>query len=287
MLAYYDLACSPPTYDVVTFLLAAERERLKRGAQGLTIEILPGPVEGFRNDRLWPRDIATRKLLLARIVIPMCRMLPSCTSLKVRNDRPDHPEAGSIGYGNYLIGFQTFVACMGEGIRPLRLQDGVTRRPNLITLTLRECEHHPARNSKIGEWIDAARTLKRIGFEIVVVRDSRNMAASIDGVEISPEAAFNLASRAALYRSAACNLFISNGPAWFACALDVPTLIMRPTTDAAGPIYGTAHFANIGLRRGQSMRGAPGYQELCWQDDLSSNIVQAAVSFMRRNPLNA
>src|SRR4051812_34272242 len=100
---YYDLSCCPPTYDFVTFLLQLERRRLELGEAETAIEILPGPVGGFREDNLWPGGSEARETLLGAIVRPLCGLLPSCGSVLRRPDRP--PAAvPAYGYGHYGIG---------------------------------------------------------------------------------------------------------------------------------------------------------------------------------------
>jgi hypothetical protein len=98
--------------------------------------------------------------------------------------------------------------------------------PSLVTLTLRECEHWPERNSKVEEWQKAAVAIRSMGYRARIVRDAR-----FDGT-------LDLESRANLYRSAACNMFVSNGPAWFAMALDAPAVIMRPATEGTHQLAG-------------------------------------------------
>jgi hypothetical protein len=275
--AYYDLEKCPASYDVVSFLLHVERERLRRGEDRVEINIIPGPELGFRKDNLWPRSVDERRRLLHRVVVPMCRMLPG-SSVTVYGERPPE-EAGSIGYGEYSMPFKRFVAGYAQGIRPFRCPP-LSAPQDYITITLREAEHHPQRNSRTEEWIKAARTMMDMGYSVVVVRDTTMADVSLAGITTSPTAAYSLDVRAALYGAAACNLFVSNGPAWFAMALDAPVLMLRPATEGIGTLYSAAGLERMGIPAGGQIPGAPVYQRLVWEEDTADAILLAFQGFM-------
>ena len=46
--AFYDLAVSPATFDIVHFLILAEQARILSELNSLHIVMVPGPNEGFR-----------------------------------------------------------------------------------------------------------------------------------------------------------------------------------------------------------------------------------------------
>src|SRR5687768_13436616 len=98
MIACYDLARCPPTYDVVAFLALAEAERLRRGDDQINVHILPGPVGGFRRDGLWPHSIAERELMRDRVLHPLCYLLPSVVSVSVTR------KVDGWGTGKYYVG---------------------------------------------------------------------------------------------------------------------------------------------------------------------------------------
>ncbi len=299
--AYYDLARNPPTYDVVTFLLSAERERIRRGEDSLAIEIVPGPQEGFRQDklqdRLWPYSTNARKATLANIVVPMCTMLPSVKHLAVHDARPKMPgyefvvqgprgiRSGEIthetpdqktwGWMSYTVSFYQFVVAMGEGVRPLRPREPVERDSQLVTITLREAEHWPLRNSKVAEWHRAATHIRKMGFRVEIVRDTRLADKPLGGMIINPVASRDLHERANLYHRAYCNLFVSNGPAWFALALDANVLVVRPTTEGVHRLSNLEAFTKFGIMPGEQIPSSPSYQRLAWVDDTAENIIVA------------
>jgi hypothetical protein len=278
--AYYDLATSPASYDIVSFLSEIEAERIRRDESQLNIIILPGPVGGFRRDNLWPREITVRRLMLEQIALPMAHLLPSAT-VEVANDRPTQPVANSVGFGVSLYGLAVHVKALKDGSRPLRPLVEPRQKEKLITITLREADHWPERNSDFAQWIRAAEELSCLGYNIVFVRDTRKCAEPIALFPINVEAAVDLKARAALYRSALCNLFVSNGPAWFAIALDAPVLMFKPTIAGHLHVFTESYFQQCGVTPGQQLPSSPDYQRLVWCDDRADLIVAECQKFLK------
>jgi hypothetical protein len=276
---FYDLACCPPTYDAISALCRAEAERRRLGAEIIEIEILPGPVGGFRSDNLWPRSVDERSRMLRNVLLPLCHLLPN-VSITLHPFRP--PGVHGIGIGQKLYGLPELVATYARDIRPLRPVSEVTRGP-MITITLRECEHWPERNSNVPEWLEAGRRLKAMGHVVVFVRDTLRADEDLPGATVIPAASKSLYCRADLYASAALNLFVSNGPAWLSMAMDLPTMIFRPGDEKLGRAFGRRHHEASGLKWGGQMPNSPDYQRLVWQDDTADNIVNGVDSFMADN----
>lgn len=271
--ACYDLARSPPTYDFVSFLLFVECERRRRGIDQVKVVFLPGPDGGFRRDRLWPHSVKERDALLRDLVMPMCGLLPGC----VGATRAEiHPDSGpSIGSGEAHYGLKVFVDAMRE-IGPILRAPSIMPRERLVTITLRECEHWPERNSNIKEWVVAAHTIKDMGFEVVFVRDTLHADKPIGDLCIDPAASRDVFVRAALYSQAYCNLSVSNGPAWLAMALGVPLIMFRPVDDKSGNRCARSeYFQSCGIPRGGQVPGAGPMQKLVWAPDDCDQIVMA------------
>jgi hypothetical protein len=267
--ACYDLAHNPPTYDAVAFIVqVAERF----GAEPVHIDITPGPIEGFRNDNLWPRGGDARVALLMNIVVPLFEMLPSVT-IAASHDR------SGFGAHTYTIPWKHFVRCMGKGIRPLRPRR-MERHRDLVTITLREAAHTPERNSNLPEWLAAARAIEAAGYRVVFIRDTMHADDPLPGFHSAPFASHNLSARAILYGSAACNMFVSNGPAWLAMACDAPALVLRPNCEELGRPYNNAWFIECGLQPGGQYPNSPAHHRFVWQRDTRDAIVSAFDDFM-------
>lgn len=274
MIACYDLAHCPPTFDAVAFLMLAEAERLKRAEKNLQLHILPGPEGGFRQDGIWPFGIDNRLAMLRNVVVPMCEMLPSVISLTVDADRPAELMQ-EYGANTYLISLPNILDGLRHGCRPLRANRPRVVDSVLVTITLRESDHWPRRNSRLQEWREAALGLQERGYEVVFVRDTQRAADPLPPFKTAPEASTDLHERARLYSRACLNLGISNGPIWFALAMDVPVLMMRPTTEQAGGPFDRQFFSDYGLRPGTQLPTSPSYQQLVWEDDTADQILKA------------
>lgn len=271
MIACYDLARNPPTYDVVAFLAHAELERQRVGAREIELYILPGPAGGFRQDGLWPRTIAEREMLRSRVLEPLCWLLPSVGRITVARARG----VEGFGAGGRLIGLLEIMRVLRAGCRPLRPRVLEPPAHGLITFTLREAEHHPLRNSRTQEWVAAARELGRLGHRVVIVRDAFHAHEEIPDVTTVPEASLNVYTRAALYARADLNVGICNGPMWMAIFMDAPVAMLRPTTNAAGGCYDDRFYTQFGLPTGSQLPTSPPYQRLVWEEDYCPNIVRA------------
>jgi hypothetical protein len=278
--AVYDLSRNPPTYDVVAFLMGTESARQRRGDDDIELEIWPGPVQGFAGDKLWPPP-EQRDAMVESIVIPMALMLPTVRTVRRRVARPADARGDLFGLGVWSVGLARILEALKAGVRPLRPVGGVpSPDPSLVTITLREAEHWPARNSRVAEWMKAAEQIRASGFEVVFIRDTRKADMPLDGFATNPEASRDLDVRAQLYCEAVCNLFVSNGPAWFALALDAPVLMLRPTTEGVGKHSSQAWFDSVGLTRGVQIPGAPAWQRLVWEMDDADKIVAAFKAYI-------
>lgn len=278
MIACYDLARNPPTYDVVAFLANLEAERLRLAAPLIdNLVVAPGPVDGFRRDDLWPHGSEARRVLLQQVLIPLCKLLPSVAQVTT-----GAAPLGAWGRGAYAVGLPAMMTALRAGSRPLRAPSSSTPRSSkLVTFTLREAEHHPLRNSRVVEWLAAANELERRGYSVIFVRDSARADSAIEHFTCAVQAAGDLHRRAELYAQAALNVGISNGPMWMSIFMDAPTLMLRPTTNAAGGCYDDAFFRRCGLPRGSQLPTSPAHQRLVWEDDLRDNITRGVEEMLR------
>lgn len=273
MIACYDLKRCPPTFDAISFIALAEAERLRRQDAHIEFFILPGDRHGFRNDLLWPHSQLERVELRNGVLLPLFALLPSMTSCSVLENRPEWALA-QYGANQYSVGLQNILKALRVGQRPLRAAQN-TSNPKLITITLREAEHHVKRNSNTDAWVTAALILRGRGYRVVFVRDTLKAAEPIPSFEIDERASRNLAVRASLYASAYLNLGISNGPMWMALFMNAPVLMLRPTTNEAGGCYDDRFFKSCGLERGSQLPNSPLHQRLVWESDTKENILSA------------
>lgn len=272
MTACYDLARQPPTYDAVAWLALLELERLRLGEEDVEVRVLPGPRDGFRRDSNWPRSTEERAKMRDEVLVPLIRSLPSVRAVSVDRTR----QAAGWGKDEYLVGLPAMMQALRAGCRPLRAGRPISWYHPTITFTLREAEHHPLRNSRAEEWFAAARQLTGRGYHVTVIRDAAKVGeAPPPGVTTYPDASSHLDRRMATYSGAVLNVGVSNGPTWLSIFMGEPTLMLRPTTNAAQGCYDDAFFAQYGLPRGSQPPASPPHQRLLWEEDYCETIVRA------------
>ena len=272
--AYYDLSCSPPTYDVIAFLAMVEKERRARGEDEVGVTFLPGPIGGFRDDQLWPATIADRMQMLEHVAMPLCWLLPTVRSVETMTSRHGLPTDG-YGIGRQLYALARQAMMSREGIRPLRAGHAEAKRPRRGTVTLREAAHWPERNSRLADWERAIYALADQGWDVWCVRDTKRCHEPLGEVRCCKAAATNIFVRARLYAEATINLFVSNGPAWMAMAMDAPVLMLRPASGRNG--------SEFIIPRGGQMPGSPPCQRLVWREDTTDEIMRAFSDYVADN----
>ena len=85
--AWYDLAVSPATFDIVHFLGLAEFRRHQTGCRKMRVIFVPGPKGGFRQDAVTPYDVETQHWRLHQVLVPCCWAFPSCREVTVLGSR--------------------------------------------------------------------------------------------------------------------------------------------------------------------------------------------------------
>ena len=154
------------------------------------------------------------------------------------------------------------------------------RRP--ITITLREMDLYPYRNSNLWAWLNLAQYLTDHGEYVVFVRDTAKATEKLDGFEICPEASVDLHSRMALYEIAKLNLFVANGPTTLGWFGDFPWLsFTRIEPDGHEYVPNTPSFwrDNIGIEVGTQLPWALPDQRIIWQPDDYENLIKAWEEF--------
>lgn len=278
--AYYDLAVCPPTYDFVSWLLAAEGKRLDLGLACIDVKICPGPADGFRRDSLPPFNVHEREKMRDQIVMPMPRLLPSVRSVERLRAAPTPAQyqlktAWSYGQRNYS--FKFLIEAARRDLYPLRAINPAAVAD--VTITLRECSYWPTRNSNANTWIEVASRLRKAGRKVAFIRDEAHAAEEVEDFEILPVASVDLWQRAAVYAGAKMNLFVNNGPAWMCLFMGAPCAIFKLTAPNA-PCTTDAYFGSHGFKRGDLWPNARPRQFLSWSDDHSADAIMEQLERM-------
>lgn len=274
--AVYDLYCSPPSYDFLSFICAAEKYRQEHGYTAMDVVFQPGPKFGFRNDNL-PPDIETRKAMLWRVCVPACRLVQSVRNVSVYQERM--PVGGDIfpeGWGthNPLHCYGTHLVKNGLP-RALRSTETARRfvgeknpKP-YVTITVRNCSYWPERNSNLSEWKRAGAEIELMGYRVAWVLETADTADVY---------AWDIDLRLALYEGALCNLMVVNGPLDLLRLSDAPYLIFKPITESAPATsreFLKANGVDVGDQFGPNGR-------MVWNDDVADVIIAEFKNFIKQ-----
>lgn len=237
----WDFQVCPTTFDFINFLCHAENERLLRGFHSFLVIIVPGPVEGFRDNNSY--SIENKKWRTKNIIHSLTYLQPKCEGFY---QCPSREEASRIlekipknqilpfGYtvenpNNLYSWKETFKRISdGNNLQTLRSRYEPRRIVRewlanncagkiVITITLRESEYEPERNSDISVWEKFSQEIDKNKYSIVLLRDQgRSLQDNTEwkgtGVQFFEAAVWDVELRQALYEYADLNFMINNGP---------------------------------------------------------------------------
>ena len=269
--AAYDLDCSPASYDFLSFLCAAEKDRIERRLDFIDVTFVPGSKYGFRNDNL-PPDTSTRQAMLWRICVASCRLLPSVWNVHVLKHRTSIE--GDVFPNGWA--FNEPQSCYGTHLvktlpRALRATDtakkAVARKNRYVTFTIRNCDYWPSRNSNLPAWEEAAKYIESLGIDVVWIRDANECLDAL---------AWDVDLRLAAYEGAICNLLVVNGPIDLLRLSNAPYIAFEPMPE--GSIQKEI-YKNNGISVGDQF-GPNGF--MVWEPDTAENIIGHFRGFMDR-----
>lgn len=198
----YNLACYPLNFDFVPWIIESEMIRRRMGA--------PAPLRIGFSHKEELTESGTR--ILNCVHRPILQMIGAVE---------DEKAIGGWRKASLTRNEIVLAAKRGEEIPRLRADIHSIKAmeqwtqgmpPHPVTITLREAEHWPHRNSNMEAWLKFARDLRAKGEFVIFVRDTRKANEPLEDWQTCQPASFNICSRAALYERAKCNFFISNGP---------------------------------------------------------------------------
>jgi hypothetical protein len=303
---FYDLEVSPITYDYCWALALGELKRRESGLEHVHIVLVPGNNDGLRKEEKSYEKIITqdsRKWRIYNMLLPMVDFLPHTSgftycvsrqqariiSAKAKNFVPSM-------YSEALPNTTTFKQQIAEG-KDLRcfsatsqglvhidewLNKFVVDR-KVITITIREYDYMPARNSNISEWQKFAAGLDRSKYAVVLVPDTNKAWVEsdhgfVDCYSFIP-ATWNIHLRMALYERAYLNLGINSGPLSL-CSLTKRCnhIMFRMLTH--GVSQSSPEFMSwLGFKIGESLPFAGPTQKWVWEDD-TCEIIQREFDLM-------
>ena len=303
MYAFYDLQVSPPTFDILKFLLLAEKARIDAGCESLHIIIVPGPDTGFRVGDLESfttqgainYDNEALEWRLRNILIPCCWLMPTCKNLTVSKSRVETQslectlvknifpsgytvkspkEQYSLIYINKVVSNGAILpSIQATPWARIFVNEWITNNVGnrkIITITLRESKYELSRNSNLDAWGAFARNLDKNLYYPVIIRDTdvgfETLPPQLDGLVIFHEAPWNIEIRVALYELSYLNMSVNNGPAAL-CVFNEMVRYLRFKMITSAGATTEAFFRSHGLEPGDQFRFAKPYQRIVWEDD--------------------
>jgi len=312
--AFYDLDVMSASFDIIPFLVLAEKVRISHRLESLHIVIVPGSKQGFGKgyfeyyQRMTPHkekiQFAYLEWRVRNILVPCCWLMPSCKQLTICTSRTEAREIESllaehIFPDRYLVNVPINP---NENIYRMQVTPDNPTVPSLsatqtacdfvsawidqnckgkkvVTITLREASYEIDRNSNIGEWIKFTRSLDQEVYSPVIIRDTEKAFQSVPegmtGIKIFYEASWNLEIRAALYQMSYLNLFSSGGPMALAWFnTKCRCLFFKLITDSVY-IATEKNLNFVGLTIGDQPTYFSNFQKIIWDNDTYEIIIKA------------
>jgi hypothetical protein len=308
LLAFYDLSADPPAFDVLFFLLAAESRRRLLGLHALHIVFVGvdpriGPQD---NEALGLTGHGATTRRIHNLLVPSAWCLPSVRSVEVVQDRREatarlaswrrahvFPEA----YAEDL--HRGFIFDYYRHVLQRPVPEGVTgafradksalayverwlaargRTARVVSITVRDNDFHPARNSNLSAWAQFARYLQQRGYLPVFIPDTDSLAEGLSA-EICEfphlsEAAWNLGLRMALYERAFVNLSVNTGPAFLYLMNERARGIVFKLTTPGVREAETQYLLNLGYEIGGQIPFCTPFQKFVWEQDELAIIIR-------------
>ncbi len=303
--AFYDLQVSPITYDAAWFAALADRARRRQHLQRVHFVIVPGTIDGLREERAAYEaavDREMRRWRLYNIVLGIFSCVPAGAgySLLPLRDVASalRAAAGTAVYpASYEPAFpvghhpsELFDAARAGEQRlaileaPVQAQRFIERwlasrlgQRRLVTITLRDYAFMPERNSNIEAWASFARRLDPGRYLPVFVLDTERTLdptpARIADHQVLREASWSVPLRLALYERAFLNLGVNNGPFLMAMLALRPRMLAFKMITPTVPQTTDEFMRRLGFEIGGQLPFAGPFQRLVWENDTLDVIV--------------
>jgi hypothetical protein len=242
----YDLTVNHPNYDIVNFLVRLEQERLLRNLNTTFVYIVPSVLANGSTAKSFDRydGLEEVKWRIERLVMSSCGLLPSCRGVSLLDSRcaldltnkEYYPADYDQNAPQKCFAFKSSVDLYKQGL-PIDLLKAPSKALSfvssylqaidtgrkVITISMREYEHEPKRNTQYEEWKQFLVWLDKSKYCPIIIRDTAK-AFQLFGNELDQYEQFSMASidvqfRLALYELSWLNLTVDTGP----CALMIPS----------------------------------------------------------------
>lgn len=308
--AIYDLGRAPITFDVMNFFAFAHTWTLRSGFAGYHVVFVLGQGDGFRD--MTPKDKALdrdeKMWRLRHVLLPHAAIAKACVGVSVIERRVEltrlmqslHPQ--QVFPPNYKVEAPNNLFLLPQlfSLKPTAEELDVFRPGAAavrkvdewlgnrvpggppVVFTLRTSRTEAGRNSRIPEWVAAAKAIRERGHPVVIVPDTDLVTAGTDAAMFEDFPVFGIGAvdlelRVALFRRAYLNFADNGGPAFLnyfmagsrlLCFLPVDKL---PEVVAQGGMQRMAHL--LGVKPGGDFAHATPLCRFVWRPDRTDAIL--------------
>lgn len=260
----YNCAVAPFSFDFLPWLASAEMTRVREGA--------PGPLKvafWFGRDGKTGMSNGIRQRMFEKVVRPLVSLMGAVETSNTGGRFKEFYGLGDVANG----------ARAGEAVPRIKSPISFSDR-GYVTITLRENNLYPHRNSNVAAWLKFGEYLLNKGEQVVFVRDTAKAHEPLgepDGSTTIPMAAFELPVRAALYQAAKINLCMANGPWGLMLFMDRPWLAFNRPNDGVSYEPNSPEFWRDfhGVEYGGQFPWCRPDQRVVWANDDFDNLVMA------------
>ena len=309
--AIYDLSKAPVTFDVMNFFAFAHIWSQRAGFSGYHVIFVMGEGREFRN--LTPKDLTLpydeKIWRLWHVLMPHAGIARNCLGVSIMKERRElaqlmraiHPMQiippdYTLEKPNQLIMLsQVFqlgpTAAEMEVFAPTasaleRVGGWLSRRApggRPVTITLRTSRAEPDRNSRLDEWLAAARVMRERGFDPIIVPDTDVVTGGYDmsifgDLPVFSIGAVDLDLRLAMFRLATLNMADNGGPAFLSYFMGGSTMLCFLPVDKLPAVVGLGRVGRmaelLGVTEGESFPHATPLRRFVWRPDRLDTIVE-------------
>ncbi len=243
---FYDFEVEPVTYDFVWALCSANARRQAFGLSVLHVILVPGTMNGLRQEtadyelavtadarhwRIYSILIPALRLLTCRYRLTICATRDEALFLQQREAYFLYPEKYNVIFPTTYaptdaVKYAQQMLCLSADNQALAYISAWKKQyvgdKKLIVITLRQYAFSPLRNSNLDAWAKFAAGLDKSAYFVVFVPDTEvalnTPASALSAYDFFYPATWNINLRAALYELAYLNLGVNTGPmslCWF------------------------------------------------------------------------
>lgn len=277
--AFCDLQFCPVSFDFVTWLVRAMKERDDRGCDAMHVILVPHEAGLGHFARNWGKhDEAATRWRLWHIVVASCPLANATVTMAASRyqaiELKEPAEARNLFWWPegkaHFMGPLVEAGRRGEAVPKLQATVGARRYVNdwlrnfakdrtVVTLTTRDQSTDPDRNSNIEAWNGLNHWLHAQGFCSIVLEDSNLALGQGRGyAELDPDL------RLALYERARLNLIGNNGPQELLKFSAAPYLAFNQAQSAGWQDHFRKYFS---MEPGDQLPWAGKYQKLVYRPD--------------------